>query len=313
MGQMAILIEDDVSMFELACAIELFAMPRPEFDHWYNADVVSFSSHEKCSPGAVTLNCKTIQSLAPYQTLVIPSWRFNTSKPSITLQREIKQFVAAHKTVLTFCSGAFLLAELNVLTGKQATTHWRYADAFQSKFPDVKYQADVLYTFDDHIGCSAGSAAGIDLGLEFIRREKGYEVANQVARRMVVSTHRQGGQAQFVETPVPSIKNALSDTLDWAAKNIDQGLDAETLAFKANMSRRNFDRKFKSTMGITVTQWLIDHRIRRAKELLETTAWGIDQVAQFSGFETPVTLRHHFLKSVGVSPRDYRRQFQATR
>lgn len=317
MHKIAILANDHVALFELACAVELFGLPRPEYEEWYQCEVVTFGSGMQDATCNVRLQVKPIKSLSSYSTLIIPNWPVaspNTS-PSISasispaIAAEIRGFVAAGNRVLTFCSGAFLLAELGLLDGKRATTHWRYAESFKSRFPQIQYVEDVLFVYDGQIGCSAGSASGIDLGLEIIREDFGHKVANQVARRMVLSAHRSGGQSQFVDSAVPHKPDQFARSLDWAIQNLKNPIDIDSLARNANMTRRTFDRKFKASLNLSPKTWLTQQRVNKAKELLEDKALNVEQVATMSGFETATTMRHHFKRNVGISPTQYRSQF----
>jgi len=279
MKHVAILTYDHAAFFELGCAIELFALPRPEFSNWYTCDVISFSKGPFTMTAGVQLQVKMVSNLDDYTMLVIPSWPTETPELPEYVANEITAFYAAGKRIISFCTGAFLLAQLGLLKGRAATTHWRYADKFRTRFPEAQYQEDVLYVYDGTLGCSAGSAAAIDLGIEVIRDDYGYPVANRVARRLVMSAHRAGGQSQFVETPVLQIPGHFSQALDWALQNLDSVIDIDTIASKASMSRRTFDRKFRSTFNITPNAWLTWQRINRAKELLEQNRLGIDKIA----------------------------------
>ncbi|TNF24017.1 MAG: helix-turn-helix domain-containing protein, partial [Vibrionaceae bacterium] len=225
------------------------------------------------------------------------------------LANEVRAFAQAGKRLLTFCSGAFLLAELGILDGRQATTHWRYAEQFKARFAKVDYVDDVLYVWQDPIGCSAGSAAALDLGLAVIRHDFGYKVANQVARRLVMSAHRAGGQSQFVEAPMLEVPNQFAGALDWAQQNLTAPLNVDQLAARANMSRRTFERKFRASFNLSPNEWLIQQKIERAKGLLEETTLPLERLAEQSGFESVVTLRHHFRRLLGVSPKQYQQQF----
>lgn len=308
----AILSYPNAALFELGCAVELFALPRPEFEHWYLCDVVSFSVQPLPVTGGIQLQAQTVETLEPYSMLVIPSWPVatnNTVPPE--LAAEILRFYQQGKRVISFCSGAFLLAELGLLDGRTATTHWRYAGQFKQRFPQVNYADDVLYVYQEQLGCSAGSAAALDLGIEIIRQDYGYQIANQVARRLVLSAHRKGGQSQFVETPLLQQSGLFTQALDWASANLTTPITIDTLAGKAGMSRRTFDRKFRSTFNMTAQDWLIQQRLERAKALLENNSGQIDHIAALAGFENAITLRYHFRKILGVSPTEYRQQFRA--
>lgn len=313
MHKVAILTYDHAALFELGCAVELFALPRPEFEEWYDCDVVSFTDGPLSVTGGISISAKKIEDLSPYSTLIIPSWPTNITALSGLLADEVKRFHQQGKRILSFCSGAFLPATLGFLDGRKATTHWRYANKFKVRFPKVGYIDDVLYVYESNIGCSAGSASAIDLSLEVIRNDYGYEAANKVARRLVMSAHRNGGQSQFVETPIQPKPNQLSETLDWALLNLDKAIKVQDLATRANMSRRTFDRKFRQTLNISPKEWLITQQLNLARELLERSEQSIEHVAEHSGFDNATTLRHHFRKNLSVSPRQYRNQFAAKR
>lgn len=312
MHRVAILTYDNAALFELGCAVELFGLARPEFDDWYECQVVSFEKGPLSFTSGIQLQGKHVISLKKYDLLVIPSWPTHDAPIPPKMASEIQRFQQEGKRLISFCSGAFLLAELGVFDGGQATTHWRYADLFKTRFPDVEYLDDVLYLFDGRMGCSAGSSAAIDLGIEIIRRDFGYEVANTVARRLVLSAHRKGGQSQFAETPVPDESNQFSKALDWALKNLSDSFDVECFASKANMSRRTFDRKFRANLNLTPKEWLTHQRLNLAKGLLEKHDYGIEKVAELSGFDNATTMRHHFRKELGISPSLHREQFNSS-
>ena len=309
MHRVAILGHSSTSLFELACAVELFGLPRPEYANWYECDVVNFEQSVLNATAGVGLQVKIIKELQGYSTLVVPNWPTGLTEVSSVLANEILKFAAEGKRIISFCSGAFLLAELGLLNGRSATTHWRFAEEFKARYPLVNYVDDVLYVYGEKLSCSAGSAAALDLGLEIIRRDHGYKIANQVARRLVLSAHRQGGQSQFVETPLLNTPAQFSHALQWALKHLSEAIDVANLAEKANMSRRTFDRKFRASLNQSPKAWLISQRIERAKTLLEAEDWNIDTIALQCGFESAITLRHHFKTQLGVSPQQYRKQF----
>lgn len=309
MRKVAILAHSHVTLFEMSCAIELFALPRPEFDNWYQADVVNLEGNDIHTTGNLIVKAQHCNTLEPYDTLVVPGWPTWDYPTPQTIEQQVHQFIKEGKRVLTLCSGSFLLGKLGLLDGKTATTHWMYEQTFRRQFPLVHYQPDVLYVFDGNIGCSAGSAAALDLGLAVIREDFGYNIANQVAKRLVISAHRLGGQAQFVETPMLEVPNQFSAAIDWANSQLDRSITVDTLAAKANMSRRTFDRKFRASFNLSPKEWLTQQRIERAKGLLEVEAHSIERLANMAGFESATTLRHHFRRLVGVSPQQYRAQF----
>lgn len=309
MKRVAILSYNHTAFFELGCAVELFALPRPEFANWYQAEVVSFESGPLVVTGGLQILPRLISTLNDYDMLVVPSW--SASDPAVPelLQQEIAAFNARGGRLLSFCSGSFLLAEVGLLDGRQATTHWRYAQKFKERYPRVQYVDDVLYVYDGRFGCSAGSAAGIDLGIEVIRSDFGYEVANQVARRLVIAAHRSGGQAQYVETPIIEKPNQFAVALDWALANLDKPVDIDQLAQKALMSRRTFDRRFRASLAMTPKEWLTQQRLQMARSLLESSDYSMDVIAGKCGFDNATTMRHHFRRMLQSSPSQFRNQF----
>ena len=309
--RVAILVDEGLALFELGCAVELFALPRPEISNWYQTEVVSFNPNMLNATGGIQVQAKAVGCLSNYDLLVIPSWPINRPV-SNEIKSAVRDFFDSGGKVVSFCSGAFLLGEAGLLDGRKAVTHWRYANEFKQRFLNTEYVDDVLYLYDGQIGCSAGSSAAIDLGIEVIRAEYGYQIANQVARRLVLAAHRSGGQSQFIEAPIPKNQNHISETLDWVIQNIDSPLEVNQLAEKANMSRRTFDRHFRKTLNMSPKKWLIQQRLERAKSLLENSSQNIDNVAYNSGFETPIAMRHNFRKYLKISPSNYRRQFSSS-
>ena len=313
--QVAILTYNGNSLFELGCAVELFALPRPDIDDWYQCQVVSFENNTfNTTAGLQFTNIKQITSFSGFDLVIIPSWfvdLYMQPDYSANLIKQLTQFAKQNGQIAAFCSGAFLLAQTGLLNYSNATTHWRYAEIFKTQFPEVNYVDNVLYCFDGKIATSAGSAAALDLGLAIIRADYQYKIANQVARRLVVASHRNGGQAQFIETLVSvNNNNSFSNTLDWALSHLDQDISVEQLAQMACMSRRTFDRRFKASFNTSANRWLTEQRLHLAKQLLEDTRLSIEQIANKSGFDKATTMRHHFRKLLGISPVEYRQQFQ---
>jgi transcriptional regulator GlxA family with amidase domain len=212
----------------------------------------------------------------------------------------------------SLCSGAYVLAAAGLLDGGRATTHWMYTEDFACRFPEIDVDPGVLYVGDGQVWTSAGTAAAIDLCRHFVRMDHGAEVANVVARRMVVPAHRDGGQAQFVQAPVPETcrDDDLATTLDWAVEHLDQELEVEDLARRAKMSPRTFARRFKLATGTTPLQWLLTQRVVLAQRLLEGTDLPVEAVAGRCGFGSAATLRQHFARVVGTSPGAYRQTFR---
>ncbi|MEV0346475.1 helix-turn-helix domain-containing protein [Nonomuraea sp. NPDC050680] len=214
--------------------------------------------------------------------------------------------------VVSICIASFVLAAAGLLDGRPATTHWRHAERFASLFPHVRMDSDVLFVDDGDVLTSAGASAGVDLCLHLVRRDHGSEIANQVARLCIVPPWRDGGQAQYVERPVPEPSAAgTAPTRAWALQHLSTPLQLADLAEHAGMSRRTFTRHFRHEVGQSPGQWLLQQRVELARHLLETTDLPVDRVAEQAGFGTAASLRQHLHASVGVSPHAYRRTFRA--
>ncbi|HEX6449053.1 MAG TPA: helix-turn-helix domain-containing protein [Trebonia sp.] len=213
--------------------------------------------------------------------------------------------------IASVCTGSFVLAAAGLLDGRRATTHWMSAEQFCRLYPAVKVDPDVLYTDDDNVLTSAGEAAGIDLCLHIIRSDHGSAVANAVARRAVVPPHRDGGQAQFIERPVPREPDtSTAPARLWALDHLDEPLSLRDLAARASMSVRTFTRRFRDETGLSPAQWLTQQRVDRARQLLEDTDLPVDRIAAEAGFGTATSLRQHFNATLGVSPTFYRNTFR---
>lgn len=304
-----ILVCGQLSLFELGCATELFALPRPEIDQWYSTDVLSLDSADFDGLCHTRFSYRRVSQLDSCELLVVPAYPVYGPPPSALLTSEIMKHYQRGGRIISFCSGAFLLAALGLLDNRIATTHWRYAQEFQQRFPHISYKDDVLYEYDGIIGCSAGSAAGIDLGIEVIRRDYGYHIANAVARRLVLPAHRSGGQSQFVEKPVPQTRSGVSQALDWAVLHLSAELSIDDIAQKANMTRHTFDRYFKKHYRLTPLEWLQQRKLEVAKSLLETSELTLDQITLRAGYDNAITMRHNFRKYLSVSPSAYKATF----
>ncbi|MGV9599236.1 GlxA family transcriptional regulator [Streptosporangium sandarakinum] len=215
--------------------------------------------------------------------------------------------------LVSICTAAFVLAAAGLLDDRPATTHWNEADRFRRMFPQVRLEADVLFTDDGDVLTSAGVASGIDLCLHLVRRDHGAEVANRVARRCVVPPWREGGQAQYVERPVPAMTgSSTSATRAWALEHLHRPIPLQEMAAHARMSVRTFTRRFRDEVGMTPGQWLAQQRVELARRLLETTDLTVDRIAVEAGFGTGASLRQHLAAALGVSPMAYRQTFRLT-
>jgi transcriptional regulator GlxA family with amidase domain len=230
------------------------------------------------------------------------------------LLEALRLAVARGARVLSVCSGAFILGEAGLLDGRRCTTHWRHAAELARRYPRAKVDPDVLYVDDDPVITSAGTAAGIDACLYLVRREQGARVANGIARRMVVPPHRDGGQAQYVDRPVPpACDGSLQDLMEWLRGHLDQPVAVRQLAARAAMSERTFARRFVQETGTTPQRWLTGQRILLAQQLLEETDETVDAIAARAGFGNAAALRHHFRVWRGTTPTAFRRAFRPAR
>jgi transcriptional regulator GlxA family with amidase domain len=212
--------------------------------------------------------------------------------------------------ILSVCSGAFALAQAGILDGRRSTTHWMHTDRLAADYPLTDVDPDVLFIEDRHVITSAGTAAGIDAALHLVRRELGAGAANAIARRMVIPPQRDGGQAQYILSPVQEkCTDSLASVSDWMLDNLSEDLTIDQLARKALMSPRTFARRFRADMGTTPAAWLNRQRILRAQHLLEGTDLGLESISQQTGFGTAAVMRHHFLKVLQTTPTTYRRAF----
>jgi transcriptional regulator GlxA family with amidase domain len=223
-------------------------------------------------------------------------------------------FIRPGTRVVSICTGAFVLAAAGLLDGRRATTHWHVSDLFRRMFPRVELDPDVLFVDDGEILTSAGAASGIDICLHIVRRDHGSELANRVARRCVVPPLREGGQAQYIEQPVPEPSTAsTAATRDWALARLGDPLTLTDLAAHAGMSLRTFARRFNDEVGLSPGRWIVQQRVARARHLLEASDLSVDRIAGEVGFATGASLRQHLQATIGVSPQTYRRTFQTSR
>jgi len=302
-----ILTYDNLCIFEFGIALEVFALPRPELSEWYDYKVIATTDGEINGMGGVSIDASHDLSLLAQATLiVVPGWQGEVSEPLKTA------LIHAHDKgvrIATICSGVFLPAACGLLDGKQATTHWRYTQQLQETYPKIKVNPDVLYVDEGGMLTSAGSAAGVDLCLHIVRHDFGHQVANSVARRLVLPAHREGGQAQFVPRPIIKNNDLFSPLLDEIRSTLDENWSVKRMADKAAISPRTLLRKFKDTTGESPLMWLTMERLALARELLATTQLNVNQIANASGFLSPELLRHHFKRHYQLSPLRYRAQF----
>ncbi len=247
------------------------------------------------------------------EVIIVPSWRDLAERPSKALLSALSGAHQRGAQIVGLCLGAYVLAEAGLLDGRRATTHWAYADDFARRYPAIRVDADVLYVEDGNVLTSAGTAAGLDCCLHMVRQRYGAELANSLARRLVVPPHRQGGQAQFIEQPLPATARSsqLSELIDWVRANLSHPHSVDSLADRVAMSRRTFTRQFRQLMGIPVGKWLQIERLALSQRLLENSDHSMDAISALAGFGSPESLRLHFRRALGVSPMAWRKTFKA--
>lgn len=316
MKTVAVIVQPGFAPFEFGVACEAFGLDRsddgiPNFDF----RVVTPEPGVVESKIGFSLNVEHDLAFAYEADLVVvsPTPREWWGKTDARVLDVVRHAVARDAWVLSVCSGSFILGAAGVLDGRRATTHWMYADEMTRMFPAVEVDPDVLYVQDGRIITSAGTAAGLDACLHLLRQELGAEMANRIARRMVVPPQRDGGQAQFIDHPMPEIHSlSLAPIADWALGNLHLDLSVDDLAGRAHMSPRTFARRFKADFGATPAAWLGRQRILLAQRQLEQTDWGLDRIAQECGFGSAAVLRQNFARALGTTPTAYRARFSCT-
>ncbi len=256
-----------------------------------------------------------LEALSRAGTVVVPAWRSITGPPPTAALDALRRAHEEGARIVGLCTGAFVLAAAGLLDGRPATTHWMYAPTLAKRYPSVHVDPRELFVDDGDVLTSAGTAAGIDLCLHVVRNDHGADAAGALARRLVVPPRRTGGQERYLDRSLPEEIGAdpLAEVVAWALEHLHEQFDVETLAARAYMSRRTFDRRFRSLTGSAPLQWLITQRVLQAQRLLETSDYSVDEVAGRCGFRSPVALRGHFRRQLGSSPAAYRAAYRARR
>jgi transcriptional regulator GlxA family with amidase domain len=309
----AVVADGLVGSFGLGVAAEVFgydrrAMGLPPFDF---ALVGERPGVLRTDTGIAIVVEHGLERLAVSDIVLVTAWELYSSSPPPELIAAVRAAYARGALLVSQCTGAFVLAEAGLLDGRRAATHWKYAGELAARFPAVDVDPSVLYVDSGRVLTGAGTAAGVDTLLHLVRREWGAAAANALAREMVVPPHRDGGQAQFIDTPVARCEDdLLGIVLDWARAHLAEEITVELLARRALMSPRSFARRFKATTGTTPHAWLLGQRLAAAETLLEESDAPVEEIARLVGFGTAAGLREQFARRRGVSPRAYRQTFR---
>jgi AraC family transcriptional regulator, transcriptional activator FtrA len=311
--QVAVLTYPGVALFELSVVIEVFALPRPELTvpWWYELQVCAVEPGRQATLGLSLQVDKGLDAFAAADTAILPCWPPGRPVPAAVRSALLGVHDRGGRLV-SICSGAFALAATGLLDGRTVATHWMHGHALARAYPRVRVDPGVLYVDDDQVLTAAGSAAAIDMCLHLVRKDHGAAVANQVARRLVVPPHRDGGQAQFVESPVPADGDGLvHDAIAWAGHHLGQPITVPVLASRAHLSERQFSRRFRQITGSSPMDWLTGRRVAASLPLLEDGDDPVERIAAAVGFATAQTYRYHFRERMKTTPVGYRRAFRS--
>ncbi|QTE00793.1 GlxA family transcriptional regulator [Streptomyces cyanogenus] len=313
----AAVLLNGVHPFELGVVCEVFGIDRSDEGlPVYDFAVVSAEGPELGTHCGFTVSTPYgLERLEEADLIAVPAGEAYAEREyPPELLAALRRAVDRGTRVLSVCSGVFLLAAAGLLDGRRCAVHWHHAEQLSRRYPRLTVEPDVLYVDEDPVITSAGTAAGIDACLHLVRKEQGPEVANKIARRMVVPPHRDGGQAQFIERPLPKTPcDTVGEVLAWMEAHLDQEVTVEQLAARAHMAPRTFARRFQQETGTTPYRWILRQRVLLAQELLEGTDETMDTIAWRTGFGTAAALRHQFLRALGTTPNAYRRAFRGPR
>ncbi len=305
-------VYDGMAIFEFAIVAEVFGLARPEMGPgWYRFASVPIDPGPLRAQGGLTVTASGDPALLEQADLIVMAgWKGADVPVPEAFATRLRQAWQRGARLASICSGAFVLAATGLLDGRRAATHWRYADKLGKRHPAIDVDAGVLYVEEDRVLTSAGSAAGIDLMLHIVRSDFGVEAANSVARRLVMPAHRSGGQAQFIERPVPPDRgHRLAGVMEQVRADLRAPWTVERMAEAALMSPRTFLRRFTEATSQSPGDWLIAERVAEAQRLLEASSLSIERVAAEAGFGSVQALRHHFQARLGLAPRAYRASF----
>ncbi|MYM92865.1 GlxA family transcriptional regulator [Duganella vulcania] len=314
--RIAVIAFDGINPFHLSVPCQVFGAQRADCDS--ATFDVKVCAEDPGAPLTTTAGFDIIAThglaaLSRADIVILPSWHSDCRPAPHSLLQALRRAHQRGAQVVGLCVGAFPLAEAGLLDGRTATTHWALADTMSERYPKIRVDREVLYVDEGEVVTSAGVAAGLDCCLHLLRQLCGAEIANRVARQLVVAPHRQGGQAQFIERPLPvtGSDDRFAQVLAWVGEDLTQDHSIDVLAERALMSRRNFTRHFRQATGTSVKQWLLNQRLAHARHLLESSEVSVEMVAQQAGFGSALSLRQHFRATLRTSPSEYRKLYRS--
>lgn len=307
---------DGVTLFHVAVPLEVFGeVSRQRLAEDWDVRVWSEDGGPvRTAEGLLLSDVAGPEAATSADLVILPAWHADLRLPSAETAALIRSARDRGASVAGLCLGAFPVAASGVLDGRSAVTHWAGADRLKEHFPAVVVEPDALYIDHEDVLTSAGTASALDACLHIVRTHLGAAAAARVARHLVIAPHREGGQAQYIERPLPAQEGQgpIGEVLEWVLANLDRPLPVAELADRAGMSKRNFTRRFHQTTGTTPAQWVTDRRLDEARTLLETTTWPVGRIARACGFASPVTLRQNFVAAYATTPTSYRRRFTSS-
>ena len=310
----AVVALQEVAAFELGVVAEVFGTDRTADGFpGYRFDVCTADGGPvRSRSGFLLTPTADLTAVDDADLVAVPAHGDGTTPVPAPVLAALRRAADRGAWLLSVCSGAFVLGEAGLLDGRDCTTHWRHVDDLQERFPAARVHCNSLYVQDGRLLTSAGTAAGIDACLHLVRQEHGSATATRLARRMVVPPHRDGGQSQYVEAPIPRAPEAptLEPVLEWLMGHLDRTVTVDELAARAGMAPRTFARRFRAETGTTPHDWLTNQRVLLARRLLEETRLSVETVADQAGFGDAAALRHHFTRRVGTTPHAYRTTFR---
>lgn len=310
----ALVVYDSFSPFHLAVPCLIFGNDILRGERQFDLKICSdFDGPVINDQGFSILPAYGLEGLSNSDVVIVPGWHNVSIPPSPRLTEALRRAHARGAILVGLCLGTYALAYAGLLEGKKASTHWEAEADFSARFPSVKLDANALYVEDDGVVTSAGTGAGVDCCLYIVRQLRGSGVANQIARRMVVPTFREGGQAQFIESPIPmaTTNSRINAVTEYLRTNLSSAISLDDLALRFHMSRRTLTRNFQKATGKSIKEWILAERLRQSQELLECTSMTIEALADIVGFGSVNTFRYHFKRAYGISPLDWRNNFRS--